>query len=324
MRQRALRPRPVSTKLPTAMTNEPATVVWRFVDGKRGHENQSLGLVEALARLRNLDIHTLSVTKSSRLSSTFAWLLGRFSDGRFLPKPNLVIGAGHATHIPMLAAKRARGGKTIVLMNPSLPLSCFDLCVIPEHDEPRERANVVITHGVLNRIQRATTLNAKNGLILLGGPSEHYRWSDERLLEQLSIIVTDSIVEHWTVATSRRTPVEVLPMLRHLNNDRLSLVAVDSVDSDWLTTELVRCANIWVTQDSVSMVYEALTAGAATGILEVPARGTSRVHRGIEKLVGDGWVTSFSQWRAGDSLRQAPGTFHEAHRTASLIAQKWL
>ena len=35
-------------------------VIWRFSDGKAGHDNQSRGLCEALARLRPVDVVTLA------------------------------------------------------------------------------------------------------------------------------------------------------------------------------------------------------------------------------------------------------------------------
>lgn len=305
-------------------TSKAPIVIWQFVDGKPGHQNQTLGLIGALGRLHNIDVHVLPLDGISRISNALAWLCGRFTDGRHAPDPDLIVGAGAATHLPMLAAKRARGGRTIVLMKPSLPLSCFDLCLIPEHDESPARANVINTRGVLNRLHVDGQPHGKGGLILLGGPSSHYHWSDERLLEQLDALATDPQVHDWTIVTSRRTPIETIPKLSHLQGERVSIVSPDSVDSEWLPTALTRCSCAWVTEDSVSMIYEALTAGAPTGILEVPSSGSSRVQRGVQTLVDDAWVTTFSKWRESRSLAPAPDAFNEAYRTADLITQRWL
>ena len=38
-----------------------AQVVWRFSDGKPGHDNQSLGLVDALQRRIPIDIYDIPV-----------------------------------------------------------------------------------------------------------------------------------------------------------------------------------------------------------------------------------------------------------------------
>ena len=128
-------------------------VVWRFSDGKPGHDNQSLGLADALQRRLSVALYEVPVLP--RQSAWLEWLSGRFPPGRLLPDPWLFIGAGHATQIPMLAARRARGGRAVVLMAPVLPGRLFDLCVIPEHDRPRSAANVIETCGALNRVQAA-------------------------------------------------------------------------------------------------------------------------------------------------------------------------
>ena len=43
--------------------------------------------------------------------------------------------------------------------------------------------------------------------------------------------------------------------------------------------QVARSAQAWVTEDSVSMVYESLPAGAATGLLAVPRQGETRTAR---------------------------------------------
>jgi mitochondrial fission protein ELM1 len=50
----------------------------------------------------------------------------------------------------------------------------------------------------------------------------------------------------------------------------LTIVPFAATSPDWLPTQLARADQAWVTADSVSMVYEALTAGAAVGVLDVP------------------------------------------------------
>ena len=85
----------------------------------------------------------------------------RLSSYWTLPTPDLLLGAGHHTHLSLLAARRIRGGKVVVLMRPSLPPGLFDLCLIPEHDAPPARPNVLATRGALNRIQPAATLRIR-------------------------------------------------------------------------------------------------------------------------------------------------------------------
>ena len=115
-------------------------VVWRFSDGKAGHDNQSQGLAGALNRLRPVEIITLDPLPAVMALSALGG--GQRALWRNIPAPGIVLGAGHRTHLSLLAARRMRGGKAIVLMRPSLPLCLFDLCLIPAHDAPPARPNV--------------------------------------------------------------------------------------------------------------------------------------------------------------------------------------
>ena len=303
--------------------NNTPIVVWCFKDGRRGHENQSLGLLEALAENRSLDIHDVAVERRPFVD-WWRVTTGRFPPGDELPAPAFHLGAGHRTHLPMLAARRARGGKTIVLMNPSLPQAWFDLCIVPEHDNHQTRPNVLATRGVLNRLRPGAGASSTKGLILIGGPSPHYHWSESKLRDQIGAITAESHDVQWTLSTSPRTPPTTLDTLQKLTTVKIGLAPFETVDTGWLPEELNRSSRVWVTEDSVSMVYEALTAGAAVGLIEVPRKTSSRVSRGIESLVADGLVTPFSRWRGDKNLPGPHTALNEASRCAEWITDHWL
>jgi mitochondrial fission protein ELM1 len=273
------------------------------------------------------------------LTALGVWLSGyRLPAWRDLLPPDIVLGAGHRTHLSLLAARRMCGGKAVVLMRPTLPLSLFDLCLIPEHDAPPTRRNVLATRGALNRIQPSTTLEASRGLLLIGGPSAHFAWDSESLQRQIAAIVTAHPAIHWTLTTSRRTPTEFLehktlqktpsPLVREGWDEgcerlHLNIVPVTETGPDWLPVQLASAGQVWVTADSVSMVYEALTAGAAVGVLEVPHQHASRVSRGLEQLAAEGWVTLFADWSPNRPLHRPPEIFNEAERCARWIIEQW-
>lgn len=297
-----------------------ATVVWVFTDGKAGHENQTRGLLAALARRQPVDARWINVPAYASVLSSL--MTRRFLPGVGLPPPDLLIGAGHRTHLPLLAARRAHGGRTIVLMKPSLPRAWFDLCVIPEHDEI-SGVNVQTTRGALNPVE-AGQKNARAGLILIGGPSRHHGWSANDILSQVETIVTKEKDIDWTLTSSRRTPASTTARLRALTFRNLTVVPVTETGPGWLPERLASAAQVWVTEDSVSMVYEALTANAATGVLEVPAKRASRIARGIAALTRDGLVTRFADWQRGKKLAAPAAPFNEAARVAAWIGAKWL
>jgi mitochondrial fission protein ELM1 len=256
-----------------------ARVVWRFSDGRPGHDNQSLGLVEALGRCLPVEFHTVPVPEHS---TTWRDLIsGRYAAGARLPDPWLLVGAGRRTHLPLLAARRARRGRAVVIMRPALPRTLYDLCIIPDHDRPAPAPNVLVSRGSLNRAQRVTGQERPQGMILVGGPSKHHRWRDEAVVAQIARVIRSSPPCEWVLATSRRTPAGFVERVQRQTihaNVKMSFMPWQGEDGGLrVAAQLGRSRCAWVTQDSVSMVYEALTAGVATGVLDVPARGRGRV-----------------------------------------------
>ena len=118
-----------------------ATVVWRLVDGKPGHEKQSAGLLQALAEFTPLAVYEFDM----RFKALLWRQLRRYVQRRpaDIPSPDLIVGVGHRTHVPMLLARAVCGGRSVVLMKPTLPHGLFDLVFVPRHDRYRRKGNLV-------------------------------------------------------------------------------------------------------------------------------------------------------------------------------------
>lgn len=306
------------------LATPPPLTLWRLTDGKPGHEKQTLGLARALQRLLPATCHDIPVhpgTPAATLRASLDWLLRRFPAGRPLPDPDLILAAGHATHLPALAARRARGGRIVVLMRPSLPLACFDLCLIPAHDRPRTRPNVIVTRGVLNAVQPGGRHDPARGLFLIGGPSRHYAWDDAAIAAQVREVVTAHPDIAWTLTTSRRTPAAFLTALG--SPPGVAVLSHTQTPAGWLEAALAASSEVWVSPDSGSMLYEALTAGCRVGLFELSARPDSRIARDIAGLAEVGWVTPIARWRREHTLAPAPEGFNEAERCAHLILARW-
>lgn len=283
--------------------------------------NQARGLVQAIQSHVHAESHTLPAPSPVR-----AWLdclRRRTTIGRDLPDPDLVLGVGHRTHPMMLAVRAARGGRIVVLMQPTLPLSLFDLAIIPEHDAPRSHANVIATRGVLNPIRPASAPQPDRGLILIGGPSRHVRWSDEVIVEQVRTVAGDDPDMRWALTTSPRTPVTMIERLRDCDLLNVTVTPFAETRPGWVAEQLDRASRAWVSADSVSMVYEALSAGAAVGVLEVPERRHSRVSAGLNELIREGLVTSYSMWEQTRRLEWPRTPINEAERCAEHVIDRW-
>jgi len=296
--------------------------VWRLIDGKPGHENQSLGLVNALAE--RVNCQTIDIEVSNGFEALVSYLSSIWGLGAGLPIPDMIVGAGHATHLHMLAAQRAYGGKTIVLMQPSLPVSMFDLCLIPEHDQYQGGGEYLETKGVLNHIKPDGAHHDNQALIMVGGPSKHCDWDTLKLIAQVYELVKHNPNIQYTLTTSRRTPKAFVSAVRRIHYSNLKIVPFEETSKGWVARKLAESAYAWVTEDSVSMVYEALTAQVAVGLLNMPVKQDSRVTRGIQKLIQQGFVVRFDFLQVYQHKLKATVGFVESDRCSRWVLQSWM
>ncbi|HED18047.1 MAG TPA: hypothetical protein ENI74_00900, partial [Gammaproteobacteria bacterium] len=90
---------------------------------------------------------------------------------------------------------------------------------------------------------------------------------------------------------------------------------------NWLPDRLAEAGEVWVTEDSVSMIYEALTAGTRVGLLKVMRRRPDRITSGIDAMVRDGWVGAPGHLRLAAGPEQP---LNEARHCADWIKKHWL
>ena len=274
-------------------------------DGKKGHENQSLGLAEALLRRESGSLKILEVS-SGKIEVT--------------SPPAAIIAAGHGTHLLLLKLARRYRCPSIVIMKPTLPTFLFGCCIVPEHDMKlgaRPRKNVIMTKGALNRISEEVSPKEKKGLIMLGGACKHFHWETPPVLKAIEAIVSAQTSLQWTVGDSRRTPDGVLQQLAQ-SGLPLTIAPHQESGGTWLVDQLGTSEVAWITPDSSSMLFEALTAGARLGTLPLNPCHT-RISRAHDLLAGDGWLTPFGQYDSALPLPEPPGRIHETARCADLL-----
>jgi uncharacterized protein len=284
-----------------------------LTDGKPGHENQSLGLAEAIGRRLPVEITLRPIKERNLISSIFK--------KDTAPRPDLVIGAGHGVHHHLLQRSRQAGVPSVVLMKPSLPLSLFTVVLVPEHDfigKPVP-AGIITTKGALNRVSPPGDQPRSGGLFLIGGESAAHGWDGTATLDAIGRIVSGH--GEWKLTDSRRTPPGFIDELR-AQNPSVQVFPHQETKRDWLPAQLAAAAEVWVTEDSASMVYEALTSGARVGLLAVPRKKRSRVAAGIDQLVEKGYITHFKDWQPGQELPSPPEILREADRCAELVMKK--
>jgi glycosyltransferase involved in cell wall biosynthesis/mitochondrial fission protein ELM1 len=260
--------------------------VWLLHDNKQGHIQQLKGLadrLEAHNRVTCCFYHYQAIPSAANhtLSSEV---------------PSMVIGAGHKTHWQVLRHSRKYRAMSCVLMTPSLPKSWFDAIIAPEHDQLTKSPNIHSTHilstqGPLNRVIPDKQSPRDLNLILLGGKSKHFHWNDEQILSQLETILRENPEQVWHYFVSRRTPASCIEKLHQLKSEQLIF------ESKPLYKVLSRAAKVWLSPDSSSMLYEALSAGAQVSTLTLREKKRafkrSKIAQHHELLIRDGRISSF-------------------------------
>jgi len=310
-----------------AKSNNRPLTIWFIHDKKPGHIHQLQGLEERITSYckinsRWIDTNEKKLTwldtllkKKTNISTPEATASDSF--------PDIVIGAGHTTHKPLLCHAHIYNAYCIVLMKPSLPLCFFDAVICPEHDKLKESKRVLNTFGALNTVKPTNKTTAKPlSLMLIGGPSKHFKWQEEDLLKQIQLICKLHNNTQWLLSDSPRTPSSLLPKLKNMNIQNLSCFHYQSNDIEPLHTLMLKCAITWTTPDSVSMVYESMTAGTPTYTFDMEPKNTnkpSRVAQSIQNLINQKHVISFQNWQFRTDMKPNKLDLWEADRAA-----KWL
>ncbi|OYZ39423.1 MAG: hypothetical protein B7Y16_09190 [Methylotenera sp. 24-45-7] len=101
------------------------------------------------------------------------------------------------------------------------------------------------------------------------------------------------------------------------------MVPYQNTIKGWISAKLDECSSAWITEDSVTMVYEGLTAQVAVGLLNLEANKNSRVYRGVESLVYQKFVTRFDFIGVYKKSLLPVNGFSEADRCSDWLLQNW-
>jgi mitochondrial fission protein ELM1 len=234
-------------------------------DGKPGHYNQSLGVIE---RMPECEYHWIDVKFRSKqrdnLLRVLIRLFGRFRLSRWLIKaclhmalqqdildeiyaiePDFILSTGSSVAAPNLLIGQLFDAKTVTCRRPSpVGIHHFDLAILPRMYWPRRnRGNVCKTLGVPNRVcpekleTQRKELRADLGLsdqrrigVLIGGEDRYDTITETttvRLIEVLQRFATKRD-KQLLLTTSRRTPIPVENLIskRLANNQHCPILVL--------------------------------------------------------------------------------------------------
>lgn len=279
-------------------------------DGRTGHLRQAQAVADiAVKQLAQKDIRVKIDTveigfknKFSRIALAAgtclggkyqcqgcAWCLRAFldkdtDDSLAALNPDIVISAGSSVAPVNFVVSRQSMAKSICIMRPAhLGAGKFDLVIMPKHDRPARRENVVVTQGALNLIDdwylktQAEKIALGLGLkpssrrfvmgLLIGGDAKGFQLPIEsvRLLMRQVKSAAEELNLDILLTTSRRTPQDVDKLvkeeLRAYPWCKLCVIANERNIPEAVGAILGLSEIVIVSAESISMVSEAASSG---------------------------------------------------------------
>ncbi|MEP0814401.1 MAG: mitochondrial fission ELM1 family protein [bacterium] len=267
-------------------------------------------------------------------------------------RPDVIVSAGSTLAATNLLIARAVGGKSIAMMRPNaIPLESFDVIVMPEHDRrSKNPANAVFTPVALSYFDAARIETADAELarrfgcdvlknrpiaLIVGGNSKVFDMTDDDVLEAAEISWSWASKQKCGLVgtTSRRTA----PSLER----KLQAEFEKKKDAHWiwgrtdtfnpLPALLPRASAAVVTEDSISMISEAIIQGHRPLVLELKKRRASAKLAKFKKYLIDQklarWVQSADLaevFRAeSESLSKSPTIDLAAIRDEIMLKLGW-
>ena len=205
----------------------------------------------------------------------------------------------------------------ITIMTPSvLGTEPFDFAIVPEHDYPRDLTNIMTTVGAPNLIVREELGLVSESLlrefppkhdrrwgVIIGGDDKNYRISPAWIQRHIGKVFSEAEragVDLY-ITTSRRTSPEAESALKRIASNCGMVRFLLFASSDPLNPVpaiLGACDEVFVYDDSINMVSEAVTAGHRVVLLRTERLGMIRrmLHKATALLVSAGLVPKRYLW----------------------------
>lgn len=267
------------------------TSCWVISDGRRGIENQALGLAEALAQLMPLGIttHTMQsggLFKALPPSVQIALKSKPKHYGLAQAPPQIAIGCGRQAIAPLRALKNKHGVDifTIYVQDPRISSAHFDLVIAPSHDRI-SGPNVINIIGSPNRINaellqqgaakfsdKLAPLPKPRVAVLIGGTSKTHQLSQSLHTKHVQAICKLAEQGHSVMmTTSRRTPAWAGDAYQEMTKERRHVWLWDGLGDNPYFAFLGSADAILVTEDSTNMLTEACATGKP--VFTLPMKG---------------------------------------------------
>lgn len=287
---------------------------WVISDGRRGIENQALGLAEATARLHPIDIARKIVTAAGLFKAAQPALQLSLKSkpedyGLHAPYPGIAIGCGRQAIAPLRTLKKKCGDDifTVYIQDPRVPSKHFDLVIAPEHDKlkgenvfsiigsPNRVTNDLIVVETLKFNNQIATLKSPRVTMLIGGSSKSHKLDENSHKHHMR--AAQWVVDQGhglMITTSRRTPEFAKMAYQKLASTNVNVWFEDGSGDNPFFAMLGAADTILVTEDSTNMLTEACATGKP--VFSLPMNGKAgKFEKLYQSLVERCNLTKFDQ-----------------------------
>jgi len=282
-------------------------------DDKPGHFNQSEGILLALSRLQDVTVERVELHKKHLLpqkslrfllkrrllSFPILWALAYKNKLKDIPNSKLIISAGGDTLLGNVILAKTMNAKNIFAGSVrSISPSLFSAILTPYSANKGKQNHIICLKPaplILPPMSEKTAKN-KKVVVLLGGPSGDYSYDMAEWDTLISFLENYSKHQTYTVDvfTSRRTPDALIAKLDTLTHS-IQLHKHTSTKVDIVFKNCIEAHHIFVTEDSTSMITEAIAAQRPVIALKPSNYNkNSNDNRYLQELIGHNWLRTIT------------------------------
>ena len=125
---------------------------------------------------------------------------------------------------------------------------------------------------------------------MIGGSSKNFIWDSNYLINQIEDLISNNSSIKFLLSTSRRTPKDFILKLNKIRKKNLIIVPLKDQEENWLENNFNNTKTSWISEDSISMIYESLTAGQQVGILKQKKSKNNRIKNSLSMLRKEGYI----------------------------------
>lgn len=265
-------------------------------DKRLGHLNQCI----AYARYQNAEYVVVDVVYKYRFFKGLSYLLDRlgiytkmiFTCSVPTAEYGGVVAAGSTTAYPLKVIAQSLGIKSVSMMLPRGYSYDADIIFAQKHDNPPKAPNIVEIPANFSFVTPKGFFHANNKPtigIVIGGDNRVFKFSKEILAKQFDEIFATYKGYRFAITTSPRTSGEIENLIQTYPFDYTIIYSTHPINP--IPDFLDQCERVFITQDSTSMISEAVSYGNAyIEVLPLEGKKENKFSRLVESLQEQGYL----------------------------------